>query len=452
MFLRSRLNGAVETPEASHIASPAPRRTVREDPFRLLKTKVHRLLIEEMKQGSDEAASVEEIRASIRNGLDRMAQETGQLLSRSERERLAEEIYDDMLGLGPLEPLLKEDDISEIMVNNPRQVYIERSGRIEKTEVVFYDDAHLLRIIDKIVSRIGRRIDEASPMCDARLPDGSRVNAIIPPLAIDGPVLTIRKFRKDPLKVSDLIEYQSFTNHMADFLRGCVEAKLNVLISGGTGSGKTTLLNVLSGFIPANERLITIEDAAELQLQQEHVIRLETRPNNIENNGGVSQSELLKNSLRMRPDRIILGEVRGGEALSMLQAMNTGHEGSLATIHSNSPRDAIARLETMVLMAGMDLPLRAIREQIASAIDLIIQIERMSDGTRRVTNLTEIVGMEGDTIQTQDIYSFVRQGISPEGDILGTYRPTGIRPRCLERIQIKGIEIPLEIFSLGVVR
>ncbi|MGE5707736.1 MAG: CpaF family protein [Bacteroidota bacterium] len=450
MFLRSRLQGVVESgPRVLETPAAAPRRAAKEDPFRILKTRVHRLLIEEMKQGTDEAVNADEIRILIRSGLEKVSTERGQLLGRSDRDRLIEEIYNDMLGLGPLEPLLREEEITEVMVNNPRQIFIERAGKIEKSEAVFYDDAHLLRIIDKIVSRVGRRIDESSPMCDARLPDGSRVNAIIPPLAIDGPVLTIRKFRKDPLKVVDLMEYQSLNQAMAEFLRACVEAKLNILISGGTGSGKTTLLNVMSSFIPVHERLITIEDAAELQLQQEHVIRLETRPTNIENVGGVDQAELLRNSLRMRPDRIILGEVRGREALSMLQAMNTGHEGSLATIHANTTRDALSRLETMVLMAGMDLPLRAIREQIASAINLIVQTERSSDGVRRVTSLSEIVGMEGDIIQTQDIYVFQRQGITTEGDIVGQYLPTGIRPKYLDRIYLKGIELPLEIFSGG---
>jgi pilus assembly protein CpaF len=412
------------------------------------------MLVENMRQQAlDETSSPDRIKEAIREVMETaMASPEGagtRLLARSERDRLVEEIYNDMLGLGPLEPLLSDDSISEIMVNNPRKVYVERSGRITKIDVAFSDDGHLLRVIDRIVSQVGRRIDESSPMCDARLADGSRVNAIIPPLAIDGPCLTIRKFRKDPLKVDALIDYGSLTSAMAEFLKGCVEARLNVLISGGTGSGKTTLLNVLSAFIPYHERLITIEDAAELQLQQEHVIRLETRPANVEGAGKVDQSELVKNSLRMRPDRIILGEVRGGEALSMLQAMNTGHEGSLATIHANSARDALSRLETMVLMAGMDLPLRAIREQIASAINLIVQIGRASDGSRRVLGISELVGMEGDTLQMQEIYQFARTGVDEEGRVIGGHRPTGIRPKCAEALKLKGIPLPVELFQTG---
>ncbi|HEY9856015.1 MAG TPA: CpaF family protein [Stenomitos sp.] len=463
MFLRNRLNGAQSAPEpaapAPAAAKPqAPPKAVElnvrpVDPVAELKGRVHRLLVENMRaQSLDETASPDQIKDAIREGLDSvLAAPDGntafRLMGRQERDRLVDGIYDDMLGLGPLEPLLADDAISEIMVNSPRKVYVERAGRITKVDVVFSDDAHLLRVIDRIVSKVGRRIDESSPMCDARLPDGSRVNAIIPPLAIDGPCLTIRKFRKDPLKVDSLIGIGSLTEAMADFLKGCVEARLNVLISGGTGSGKTTLLNVLSSFIPTRERLITIEDAAELQLQQDHVIRLETRPANVEGAGRVDQSELLKNSLRMRPDRIILGEVRGGEALAMLQAMNTGHEGSLATIHANSARDALSRLETMVLMAGMDLPLKAIREQTASALDLIVQIERASDGSRRVVGISEVVGMEGDVLQMQEIYRFVREGVSEEGKIVGTHRPTGIRPKCAEALKTKGIALPVELFQ-----
>jgi pilus assembly protein CpaF len=420
------------------------------DPHVALKGKVHRLLVENMRsQNLDETSSPEAIKEAIRHGLEQVLAEDNRLISRVERDRMVEELFHDMMGLGPIEPLLADDTISEVMVNGPQNVYIERSGRIEKTDVTFSDGAHLIRVIDRIVSRVGRRIDESSPMCDARLADGSRVNAIIPPLAIDGAALTIRKFRKDPLKVDSLVEYKSLTDPMAQFLKGCVEARLNVLISGGTGSGKTTLLNVLSSFIPDRERLITIEDAAELQLQQDHVIRLETRPANVEGAGRIDQSELVKNSLRMRPDRIILGEIRGGEALAMLQAMNTGHEGSLATIHANTTRDALARLETMVLMAGMDLPLRAIREQTASAINLILQIERSTDGARRVTSITEVVGMEGDILQLQDIYTFVRQGVDENGRIVGEHRPTGIRPKCADQLKLKGIPLPVDLFQIG---
>jgi len=475
MFLRNRLKGApdaqgdvtkaapavpnmAERPEAVTIATrpaeapkPAPAKPRPQlDPHTALKNKVHRLLVENMRsQNLDETSSPDAIKEAIRHGIDQVLAEDNRLLSRVERDRTVEDLYHDMLGLGPIEPLLSDDSISEVMVNGPHSVYIERGGRIEKTDVTFSDGAHLIRVIDRIVSRVGRRIDESSPMCDARLPDGSRVNAIIPPLAIDGAALTIRKFRKDPLKVDSLIDYGSMTEPMAEFLKGCVEARLNVLISGGTGSGKTTLLNVLSSFIPTHERLITIEDAAELQLQQDHVIRLETRPANVEGAGRVDQAELVKNSLRMRPDRIILGEIRGGEALAMLQAMNTGHEGSLATIHANTTRDALARLETMVLMAGMDLPLRAIREQTASAINLILQIERSTDGARRVTSITEVVGMEGDILQLQDIYTFVREGVDENGKIVGAHRPTGIRPKCADQLKLKGIPLPVDLFQIG---
>ena len=474
MFLRNRLKGEAapaapavpstaaaeemgKRPEAVTIATrpaeaakPAARPRPPVNPNTELKGKVHRLLVENMRsQNLDETSSPEAIKEAIRHGIDQVLAEDNRLVSRVERDRMAEELFHDMMGLGPIEPLLSDDSISEVMVNGPNSVYIERSGRIEKTDVTFSDGAHLIRVIDRIVSRVGRRIDESSPMCDARLPDGSRVNAIIPPLAIDGAALTIRKFRKDPLKVDSLVEYNSLTQPMAEFLKGCVEARLNVLISGGTGSGKTTLLNVLSSFIPEHERLITIEDAAELQLQQDHVIRLETRPANVEGAGRVDQSELVKNSLRMRPDRIILGEIRGGEALAMLQAMNTGHEGSLATIHANTTRDALARLETMVLMAGMDLPLRAIREQTASAINLILQIERSTDGARRVTSVTEVVGMEGDILQLQDIYTFVRQGVDENGRIVGEHRPTGIRPKCADQLRLKGIPLPVDLFQIG---
>ncbi len=404
-----------------------------------LKAEVHRRLVEDLRRrGLDETATEAELRQAIGEVMDQTAA-SGRPLGRTERDRLVEEVYNDVLGLGPLEPLLADDDISEVMVNGPFDVFVERSGRIERAVVRFADEAHLRRIIDRIVSRVGRRIDDASPMCDARLVDGSRVNAIIPPLAIDGSVLTIRKFRKDPLKITDLLELGSLSGAMGEFLEAAVAAKLNVLISGGTGTGKTTLLNVLSAFIPGGERLITIEDAAELQLQQEHVIRLETRPGNVEGSGRVDQAELLRNSLRMRPDRIILGEVRGPEALTMLQAMNTGHEGSLATVHANTTRDALARLETMVLMAGMELPLRAIREQVASALDVIVQIERGQDGRRRVVGITEVVGMEGETIMLQEIYGFRKEGVREDGSVRGSFRAAGIRPKCADRLERAGL-------------
>ena len=367
------------------------------------------------------------------------------VLSRSERERMFDMILAEILGYGPIQPLLEDESITEIMVNGPKQVYVERHGKLHRTNVEFEDDDHVLRIIERIVAPLGRRIDESSPMVNARLPDGSRVNAIIPPLSLVGPVLTIRKFSKIPFTVEDLIRFGTFTPEFVKFAEAAVKARLNIIISGGTGSGKTTLLNILSGFIPHDERIITIEDAAELQLRQEHVVRLETRPPNIEGKGEVTIRDLVINALRMRPDRIVVGECRGGEALDMLQAMNTGHDGSITTVHSNSPRDTLARLETMVLMAGMDLPLRAIRQQIASAIDLIIHVERLRDGSRRVVKVAEVIGMEGDTILMQDIFAFVEEGM--EGDkIIGRLQATGLRPRVMDKIEAAHISLPPEIF------
>ncbi|MBB5271052.1 pilus assembly protein CpaF [Quisquiliibacterium transsilvanicum] len=352
-----------------------------------------------------------------------------------------------MLGLGPLEPLLADPTISDILVNTHRQVYVERRGRLELTDVTFNDEQHLLKIIDKIVSRVGRRIDESSPMVDARLPDGSRVNAIIPPLAIDGPIMSIRRFAVVPLKMSDLLAFKTLTEPMAKTLESLAAAKLNVLVSGGTGSGKTTLLNILSASIPHNERVVTIEDAAELQMQQPHVVRLETRPPNIEGKGEVTQRALVRNALRMRPDRIILGEVRGAEAFDMLQAMNTGHEGSLATIHSNSPRDAIARMENMISMAGMNMTVKSTRQQIASAISVIVQVARLTDGTRRITSVQEISGMEGETITLQEIFTFKQLGIGTNGAVDGYFAATGVRPRFIERLRAFGITLPEEYFD-----
>ncbi|KKB41811.1 CpaF family protein [Bacillus thermotolerans] len=361
-------------------------------------------------------------------------------------ERLKKELTNDLTGYGPINPLLLDDEVSEVMVNGPYQVYAERRGRLELTDITFRDNEHVMAVLEKIVSPLGRRIDESSPMVDARLSDGSRVNAIIPPLALGGPTITIRKFSKDPFTVNDLIRFGTLTQEMADFLEACVKAKLNMFVSGGTGSGKTTTLNVLSSFISNEDRIVTIEDAAELQLGQDHVVSLETRPPNIEGKGAITIRDLVRNSLRMRPDRIVIGEVRSGEALDMLQAMNTGHDGSLATGHANSPRDMLARLETMVLMAGMELPIKAIRDQIAGALDVIIQQSRLKDGSRRITNITEVQGLEGDIIVLQDIFVFQQSGVGPDGKIIGKLVPTGVRPKFYERMEREGIHLPASIF------
>jgi pilus assembly protein CpaF len=363
-----------------------------------------------------------------------------------DRKKVVEELINDLTGFGPINPLLLDEDVSEVMVNGPRHVYCERKGRLTLTSIQFRDNEHVMSVIEKIVSPLGRRIDESSPMVDARLPDGSRVNAIIPPLALNGPTITIRKFSKDPFQISDLVNFGTISEEMAIFLEVCVKARLNLFVSGGTGSGKTTTLNVLSNFIPEDERIVTIEDAAELQLGQDHVVSLESRPPNIEGKGAVSIRDLVRNSLRMRPDRIIIGEVRGAEALDMLQAMNTGHDGSLATGHANSPRDMIARLETMVLLAGVELPIKAIREQIAGAIDVIIQQSRLKDGTRKIVNITEVQGLEGDIIVLQDIFTFRQDAVSSEGKVIGRLVPTGVRPKFYERLEASGIHIPIGVF------
>jgi len=368
-------------------------------------------------------------------------------LSSLERDRLVNDVQHELFGLGPLEPLLADPTISDILVNSHGKIYVERRGKLEVTDVAFKDDEHLMRVIERIVSSVGRRIDESSPMVDARLKDGSRVNAIIPPLSIDGPVLSIRRFGAEPLRMNSLIENKALTKDIADMLEMCVSARLNVLISGGTGAGKTTLLNALSAYIPEDERIVTIEDSAELQLQQPHVVRLETRPPNIEGRGEVTQRDLVRNALRMRPDRIVIGEVRGGEAIDMLQAMNTGHDGSLTTIHANTPRDALARIETMIQMTGMRLSDRAMRQQIASALNLVLQVARLSDGSRRVTSIAEITGMEGETITMQEIFLYERTGIDSEGKVIGRFRPTGIRPRFAERLKACGIQIPRVFFE-----
>ena len=413
--------------------------------FRDVKFRIQSRVIQDLDPKLDLSNQVE-VRRQIEEIFGKVIDEEGLALTRAERVRMLEQITDEIIGLGPLEPLLRDESITEVMVNGPRQVYIERSGRLELTNVVFQNDDHVMRIIDRIIAPIGRRVDESSPMVDARLTDGSRVNAIIPPLSLVGPVITIRKFSASPFTVDDLIRFGTATADMFDFLKACVEARLNLFVSGGTGSGKTTTLNVLSSFIPNDERIITIEDAAELQLRQEHVVTLESRPPNIEGKGAVPIRELVRNSLRMRPDRIIVGECRSGEALDMLQAMNTGHDGSMSTGHANSPRDMLSRLETMVLMAGVDLPLRAIREQVASAVDLIVHQSRLKDGTRKITHITEVQGMEGDVIVMQDVFVFEQTGVV-EGKIQGRLKPTGIRPKFVEKFETQGIHLPPGLFG-----
>ena len=420
----------------------------RRDTFFELKERIQDKLIAELDPQMD-ISKTDEVRRTIEDMYDQILVQEGTMLTRQERQRLFEQIVAEILGFGPLEPLLADESITEIMVNGAQKVFIERKGKIEKTNLTFESDDHLMRIIDRIVSPLGRRIDEASPYVDARLPDGSRVNAIIPPLALNGPTLTIRKFSKVPLTVDDLIRFGSITPEAVEFLKACVIARLNVIVSGGTGSGKTTLLNILSGFIPGDERIVTVENAAELQLRQEHVVTLESRPPNIEGKGEVTIRDLVINCLRMRPDRIVIGECRGGEALDMLQAMNTGHDGSLTTLHANSPRDTLSRLETMVLMAGMDLPVRAIREQIAAAVDVIVQQERLRDGSRKVVNITEVQGMEGDVIVMSDIFAFEQQGMEA-GRVIGRLKPTGIRPKFIDRIESANIHLPAGIFGVSI--
>ncbi|PIG26491.1 pilus assembly protein CpaF [Janthinobacterium sp. 35] len=415
--------------------------------YRELKQRIHALLIERVDLESMQRLTQEQIRDELRSLVERLLDEEAVVINDVERKNLTRDIRNEMLGFGPLETLLSDPTVSDILVNGHKQVYVERRGKLELTDVVFNDDAHLMKIIDKIVSRVGRRIDESSPMVDARLPDGSRVNAIIPPLAIDGPVMSIRRFSVDPLRLADLVAYTSMTAEMAEVLQGLGKAKMNILISGGTGSGKTTMLNVISGFIGHTERIVTVEDAAELQLQQPHVVRLETRPPNIEGKGEVSQRALVRNALRMRPDRIILGEVRGAEALDMLGAMNTGHEGSMATIHANTPRDAITRLENMISMAAANLPSKAIRQQISSAISVVVQVSRLIDGKRKVTSIQEITGMEGDVITMQEIFSFKQTGVGESGAVVGYFSASGIRPHFLERLKSFGIGISSAVFE-----
>jgi pilus assembly protein CpaF len=412
-----------------------------------LKVAIHQKLLDRVDLAVMESLTEERLREEIAQLVERLLTEDAVLVNDAERAGLIRDIQHEMLGLGPLEPLLADPTISDILVNSHSQVYVERRGKLESTDVRFADDAHLMKIIDKIVSRVGRRIDESSPMVDARLPDGSRVNAIIPPVALDGPVVSIRRFAVVPLKIEDLLAFKTLTPEMASILQGLAKAKINMLISGGTGSGKTTMLNIMSGYIPATERIVTIEDAAELQLQQPHVVRLETRPPNIEGKGEVTQRSLVKNALRMRPDRIILGEVRGAEAVDMLQAMNTGHEGSLATIHANTPRDALSRLENMIGMAGLNLPIKPARQQISSAITALIQIGRLADGKRKVMSIQEITGMEGEIITMQEIFAFRQTGVAPDGTVLGHFCATGVRPKFVDRLRAHGVMVPDALFD-----
>ncbi len=416
-------------------------------PYQELKSTIHRRLIDRLDLSTVADLTPEQLSGIIKTVVENMIAQEGIPLSRPERDRLVIEIQNETMGLGPLEPLLSDTEISDIMVNGPHGVFVERRGKIERTDVSFKDNEHLMSVIERIVSKVGRRVDEASPMVDARLADGSRVNVIIPPLAIDGPTLSIRRFGVKPLKMENLIANNSLTGEMASAFEAMVKARMNILVSGGTGAGKTTFLNVLSSSIPDDERIITVEDAAELILQQEHTVRLETRPANIEGKGAITQRDLVRNALRMRPDRIIVGEVRGPEALDMLQAMNTGHDGSISTIHANAPRDALSRIETMVLMAGFDLPSKAIREQIASALNVILQLSRMSDGTRKVVTVSEVTGMEGDVVVMQDIFVFEKRGVDQDGKVLGEYRATGVRPKFLDAVHAAGIHLGANVFA-----
>jgi len=447
------LSGTPARPAPAAAAAPAaaPAKPPAEPRIRAqyleLKGSVHRKLLNRLNLEALATADRARAESEIKTLLFELIAEEGTPVSLAEREMILRDVLDEVFGLGPLEPLLRDGTISDILVNTHKQVFVERNGQLERVAAGFQDDKHLMRVIDRIVSAVGRRVDDSSPMVDARLPDGSRVNAIIPPLAVDGPLLSIRRFPAERLKADDLVALRAITKPMIDFLAHCVRARLNCLISGGTGAGKTTLLNVLSGFISERERIATIEDAAELQLRQEHVVRLETRPPNVEGKGAVRQRQLVINALRMRPDRIVVGEVRGEEALDMLQAMNTGHDGSLTTIHANTPRDAISRIETMVAMANMNLPERAVRQQIASAIQIIVQQARLSDGSRKVSSISEITGMEGDVITMQEIYTFEKVGVTQDGKVIGRFRATGVRPKCCERLKASGIHLPPAMFE-----
>ncbi|MGE5191382.1 MAG: CpaF family protein [Deltaproteobacteria bacterium] len=432
---------------APRAGRPADSPTSQNTSFEDLKTLIHGKLVDKLDLSRLGDLEGDTLRREIRLVVEHLCDTENPLLNRSERERLIEEVLDETFGFGPLEILLKDPTVSDIMINGPKKVFVEKRGRIVRSEVVFRDNAHLLQIIDRIVSKVGRRIDETSPMVDARLPDGSRLNAVIPPLAIDGPSLSIRRFGANPLSLEDLLKFGAFTPEMVMLLEGAIKARLNIIVSGGTGSGKTTLLNTLSSFIPHDQRVITIEDAAELQLQQEHVLRLETRPANIEGKGQVTATDLVKNALRMRPDRIIIGECRGPETLDMLQAMNTGHEGSLTTIHANSPRDAVARLETMIMMGGIELPIKALRQQFAAAVHLIIQANRLQGGPRKITHITEVLNMEQETVIMQDIFLFVQDGIDENGRAHGHFEATGVRPSFMQRLEQGGVRLPANLFA-----
>ncbi|MGB1706615.1 MAG: CpaF family protein [Rubripirellula sp.] len=421
-------------------------RPSRQQQFEEVKSRIHSKLVDKLDLTRVGELKGDTLKREIRLVVEHLCDAEDTLLNREERERIVEEVIDEVLGLGPLELILKDPTVSDILINGPKSIYIERAGQMEKSEVEFRDGKHLLQIIDRIVSKVGRRIDETSPMVDARLEDGSRVNAIIPPLALDGAAVSIRRFGSNPLRLEDLLNFKAFTPEMVMLLEGCIKARCNIIIAGGTGSGKTTLLNTLSSFIGQEDRIVTIEDAAELQLQQDHIVRLETRPANIEGNGAITATDLVKNALRMRPERIIIGECRGGETLDMLQAMNTGHDGSMTTIHANTPRDAVSRLETLVMMSGFELPVKAIRQQVAGAVDILIQANRLQGGPRRITAITEIVGMEQDTIVMQDIYKYTQKGIDDEGKAFGHFECTGVRPSFMNRLEAAGVRLPASAF------
>jgi pilus assembly protein CpaF len=433
---------------ASNLKTGSPVRNAdgKEADFEQLKLKIHGKLVDKLDLAKVGELEGDVLRREIRLVVEHLCDNEDSLLNRAERERLIDEVLDETFGLGPLESLLKDPTINDILINGPKHVYVERRGKMEKTAVTFRDNDHLMKIIDRIISRVGRRVDETCPMVDSRMADGSRFNAIIPPLALDGACVSIRRFGANPLKLEDLLRFKAFTPEMVMLLEGAIKARLNILISGGTGSGKTTLLNTLSTFIPNTDRIVTIEDAAELQLQQDHVVRLETRPANIEGKGAITATDLVRNALRMRPERIVIGECRGAEALDMLQAMNTGHEGSLTTVHANTPRDAIARLETMIMMAGFELPLKAMRAQIASAVDLIVQSARLMGGSRKITHITEVVGMEQDTVTMQDIYKYEQQGVDETGRAYGLFRALGVRPTFMSRLEAAGVRLPSSAF------